>query len=84
MLHDFLSEGCGAASDNMFMCLQEYDDPLLRVCCGWHDECKARKGAYHDALLNNATAEEAWATAYVNSIFDKETEKLRPLEIDVS
>ena len=43
MLNDFLSEGCGAASDNTFLCLQEYDDPLLRVCCGWHNDCKAKK-----------------------------------------
>ena len=43
MLNDFLLEGCGAASDNTFMCLQEYNDPLLRVCCGWHKDCKERK-----------------------------------------
>ena len=81
MLHDFVSEGCGAASDNTFMCLQDYDDPLFRVCCGWQLECKARKLAYRAALLNNATAEEAWATAYVNSVFDTETKELRPLNV---
>ena len=43
LLNDFLSEGCGAARDNTFVCLQEYDDPLLRVCCGWHPECKEEK-----------------------------------------
>ena len=59
MLNDFLSEGCGAASENTFVCLQEYDDPLLRVCCGWHKECLAQKNAYRAALLNNTTAEEA-------------------------
>jgi hypothetical protein len=33
MLQDYLSEGCGAASDSYFHCLQEDDDPELRVCC---------------------------------------------------
>lgn len=53
MLNDFLSEGCGAASDNTFMCLQEYDDPLLHVCCGWHHECMEKKKAL---LLNSSLA----------------------------
>jgi len=43
MLSDLMLAGCGAASDNKFMCLQEYDDPLLRVCCGWHKQCIANK-----------------------------------------
>jgi hypothetical protein len=46
MLNDFLSEGCGAASDNTFLCLQEYEDPALRVCCGWHKVCKSQKAAF--------------------------------------
>ena len=56
MLNDFLFEGCGAASENTFMCLQEYDgDPLLQVCCAWHKDCRAKKDAYRQALLANAT-----------------------------
>jgi hypothetical protein len=43
LLNDFLSEGCGAASDNTFLCLQEYEVPELRVCCGWHRQCIAEK-----------------------------------------
>ena len=43
MLNDFLSEGCGAASDNKFLCLQEFEDPRLRVCCGWHKKCIQEK-----------------------------------------
>lgn len=53
MLNDFLMDGCGAASDNTFMCLQEYEDPSLRVCCGWHHSCKAKK---KELLLNMSLA----------------------------
>ena len=56
LLNDFLLEGCGAASENTFTCLQEYNgDPLLRVCCSWHKECRASKKAKHAAWLANAT-----------------------------
>ena len=56
MLHDLLLEGCGAASDNTFLCLQENENPLLRVCCGWEKQCIARKEAYRKAILErNAT-----------------------------
>lgn len=43
LLNDFLSEGCGAASTNTFQCIQESEDPLLVVCCGWHHDCHDRK-----------------------------------------
>lgn len=43
LLNDFLIEGCGAAHENQFMCLQESSDPLLHVCCAWHSECKRAK-----------------------------------------
>jgi hypothetical protein len=39
MLQDYLSEGCGAASDSYFHCLQEDDDPELRVCCFKSKSC---------------------------------------------
>lgn len=39
MLQDYLSEGCGAASDSYFHCLQEEDDPELRVCCFKSKNC---------------------------------------------
>jgi len=80
MLNDFLLEGCGAASDNTFVCLQEYDDPLHRVCCGWHKECKARRDAYKAELQSFATAEEAFASAYTNAVYDPVTKELRPIE----
>jgi hypothetical protein len=39
MLQDYLIEGCGAASDSYFHCLQEDDDPELRVCCFKSKSC---------------------------------------------
>lgn len=51
LLNDFLSEGCGAASDNKFLCLQEYEDPRLRVCCGWHKKCIADKQKLINATI---------------------------------
>jgi hypothetical protein len=58
MMNDLLSEGCGAADDNDFVCLQEYEDPRLRVCCGWHNECPAnRERAIRELdALNNVAA----------------------------
>lgn len=59
LLNDFLMEGCGAASDNTFLCLQEYDeDPLLKVCCGWHHDCKIKKQEYIESLKRNSTAQQ--------------------------
>jgi hypothetical protein len=43
LFNDFLTEGCGAASNNSFFCLNEHPDPLLRVCCGWHRGCTEEK-----------------------------------------
>jgi hypothetical protein len=43
LLNDFLMEGCGVASTNTFYCMQETDDPLLVVCCGWQHDCHDRK-----------------------------------------
>jgi len=62
LLSDFLMEGLGAASDNGFHCLQEFDDPRLKVCCGWHKQCKKDR-AQALAVLANQT--EATATAAV-------------------
>lgn len=45
LLNDFLIDGCGAANDNQFMCLQESSDPALQVCCAWHNDCKKSKAA---------------------------------------
>lgn len=58
MLSDLLLEGCGAARENTFMCLQEYNDPLLRVCCGWHLDCIELKKKHRAELAakQNATA----------------------------
>ena len=43
LLSDYMMEGCGSASDSTFVCLQEHDDPINRVCCGWHNDCKEQK-----------------------------------------
>ena len=51
LLSDFMMAGCGAASDSTFLCLQEHEDPLLRICCGWHHDCKEQK----KKLLANLT-----------------------------
>jgi hypothetical protein len=55
MLNDFLSEGCGAASDNEFLCLQEYHDPTLRVCCTWHRGCIDERKAALQRLVSSET-----------------------------
>jgi hypothetical protein len=54
MLNDYLSEGCGAASDNDFLCLQEYHDPTLRVCCSWHHACIEERKAAVQRLASSA------------------------------
>jgi hypothetical protein len=50
LLNDFLMEGGGAARDNTFVCLQESEDLALRVCCGWHHDCKVGKKKYLEEL----------------------------------
>jgi hypothetical protein len=55
MLNDYLSEGCGAASDNDFLCLQEYHDPTLRICCSWHHGCIEDRKAALQRLVSSAT-----------------------------
>ena len=55
LLSDYLTEGCGSASENLFMCLQESENPYLRVCCGWSGDCKEKK-ALAIAELENRTA----------------------------
>lgn len=45
LLSDYLMEGCGAARENTFLCLQEHSNPYYRLCCGWHHECKNKKAA---------------------------------------
>jgi hypothetical protein len=55
LLNDFLVEGLGAASENTFKCLQEFEDPRLKICCGWHHKCK-RVRAEALAVLANKTA----------------------------
>lgn len=51
LLSDLLVEGCGAASENTFLCLNENPNPLLRICCGWHMDCKAEKEASRQSLM---------------------------------
>jgi len=57
MLHDYLSEGCGAASDSHFHCLQEDPDPELRVCCFKAKSCiqKREQEIAERALMGNTT-----------------------------
>jgi hypothetical protein len=56
LLNDFLAEGLGAASENTFKCFQEFrdEDIDLKICCGWHHQCKAEK-ADRLAVLANKT-----------------------------
>ncbi len=43
LLGDFLMEGCGAASENTFHCIQEHPDPRYLLCCSWHKDCPAQR-----------------------------------------
>lgn len=45
LLSDFLSEGCGMATDSRFVCLQDHPDPEFRICCQWDksEECDMRR-----------------------------------------
>ena len=58
LLADLLAAGCGAASTNKFYCMQENDDPHLRICCQWGgDRCiEARKRAIEEFLKANSTS----------------------------
>ena len=56
LLGDLLMEGCGAAQENTFICLQENENPALQVCCGWHKDCQERKKAYFEEVEKNRTA----------------------------
>jgi hypothetical protein len=56
LLNDFLVEGLGAASENSFKCLQEFKDPRLKICCGWHHECKKKRAAQLAVLANETAA----------------------------
>lgn len=56
MMSDFLTEGLGAASENSLKCLQEFEDPELKICCGWWSECKAERALALAALANKTAA----------------------------
>ena len=45
LLADFLSEGCGMAARNTFVCLQDHPISEFRMCCQWDksEECLARR-----------------------------------------
>ena len=59
LLNDFLVEGLGAASENSFKCFQEFEDPRLKICCGWHKECKKARAEALAALANETAATSA-------------------------
>ena len=59
MFNDFLSEGCGAATEHNYQCLQDTDDPLLFPCCGYNDQCVEKK---KQALLEIEQRENKDAT----------------------
>jgi hypothetical protein len=59
LLNDFLVEGLGAARENSFKCFQEFDDPRLKICCGWHKKCKKEKAEALAALANETAATSA-------------------------
>lgn len=56
MIHHFHVEGCGASRNPSFQCLQEVEDPRLRVCC-WHSSgCKEERERQIASMFNNASA----------------------------
>jgi hypothetical protein len=59
LLNDFLVEGLGAASENTFKCLQQFDDIRLRICCGWHRECIKSRAEALAVLANKMDASSA-------------------------
>jgi hypothetical protein len=60
MLQDYLIEGCGAASDSYFHCLQEDDDPELRVCCFKSKSCIAtRKRQIMERKTNSSLSQHS-------------------------
>lgn len=52
LLADLLAAGCGAARTNNFYCMQENEDPNLRICCGWQKWCFAAKQQAIDELVH--------------------------------
>jgi len=55
LLADLLASGCGAAPQNTFHCMQENEDPTLKICCGWWKDCKEEKRLEIERRTNNAT-----------------------------
>jgi hypothetical protein len=55
LLADLLAVGCGAAQENTFRCMQENEDPRLRICCGWQGWCKDAKQRAIEQKFSNIT-----------------------------
>lgn len=53
LLGDYLYEGTGKADSNEFMCLQEFENPELKICCSWHHDCIDEKRK--TLIANNQT-----------------------------
>jgi len=51
LVADLLAAGCGAARTNNFYCMQENENPHLRICCGWQKWCFAAKQRAIDELV---------------------------------
>lgn len=49
LLNDLLTNGCGAATENSFHCLQEHEDMQFRVCCLWDKRCQSKKKKYFES-----------------------------------
>lgn len=62
LLADFLYEGCGATTQHSFLCLQEHPNPMYKICCGWHHDCKRRKATYIAMVKNGTIAADSWKT----------------------
>lgn len=53
LIHGFLAAGCGASKRHDFQCLQDVEDPRLRVCCWRSQGCIQSRDRDIAALLTN-------------------------------
>jgi len=56
LLLQLLAAGCGAAYKNHFHCMQDNEDPSLRMCCLWKKDCVEKKKLAIEEYHNNSEA----------------------------
>jgi hypothetical protein len=57
LMNELLNGGLGAANDNNFKCMQDFDDPNLRMCCWNNKSCWKKR--QEDKQKREDAAEEA-------------------------